>query len=352
MSSPATVAHNTLIEVQNLKTHFVLDEGLLKAVDGVSLSIERGKTLGLVGESGCGKSVTAQSIMRIVPPPGRIVQGKILYSRPGDGGSAGTVDLASLEASGTDMRRIRGKDITMIFQEPMTSFSPLHTIGNQIMEAILLHRSRDPAEAREIATDMLAKVGIPNPGQRIDQYPHELSGGMRQRAMIAMALSCNPSLLIADEPTTALDVTVQAQVIELMEGLRQELGMSMLYITHDLGVIAEVADEVAVMYLGRIIERGSVMDIFYHAAHPYTRALLQSVPRMGRRGQRRRLQAIRGTVPIPINLVDRCAFRTRCQHFERSKCMGSEPALVEIEKGHWVRCVRYDELGEGDGALP
>ncbi len=335
---------NALIEVQDLKTHFKLDEGLLRAVDGVSFTIERGKTLGLVGESGCGKSVTAQSIMRIVPTPGRIVQGKILFTHKANGGAGETVDLAQFEASGTPMRRIRGKDITMIFQEPMTSFSPLHTIGNQIIEAILLHRTSDRNEAREVAIDMLAKVGIPNPRKRIDTYPHQLSGGMRQRAMIAMALSCNPSLLIADEPTTALDVTVQAQVIELMEGLRQELGMSMLYITHDLGVIAEVADEVAVMYLGRIIERATAVEIFHHPLHPYTKALLESVPRMGRRGQGKRLQAIRGTVPIPINMKELCGFRTRCRHFDRVKCMVGDPPLLEVDPGHWVRCFRQEEL--------
>jgi peptide/nickel transport system ATP-binding protein len=265
----------------------------------VSLTIERGKTLGLVGESGCGKSVTAQSIMRIVPPPGKIVQGKILFTRQRDGNA---------------------------------------------MEAILLHRTKDQKEARAIALDMLTKVGIPNPKQRIDEYPHQLSGGMRQRAMIAMALSCTPSLLIADEPTTALDVTVQAQVIELMMGLRQELGMSMLYITHDLGVIAEIADEVAVMYLGKVIERGTAVDIFYHPYHPYTKALLQSVPHMGHRGEGKRLQAIRGTVPIPINMRDRCGFRTRCQEYDAGVCMSADPPLLEVESGHWARCYRYQSI--------
>ena len=244
---------NLLLEVRDLKTHFRLDEGLLKAVDDVSLSLDKGETLGLVGESGCGKSVIAQSVMNIVPSPSRI-EGSILFHREGAGQPSQPIDIAKLAPSGEQMRSIRGKDIGMIFQEPMTSLSPVHTIGNQILEPILLHSTSNRAEALSIALDMLCRVGIPNPRQRIREYPHQLSGGMRQRAMIAMALSCRPALLIADEPTTALDVTIQAQVLELMLRLREDLNMTMLFITHDLGVIAEIAHTVAVMYLGRIVE--------------------------------------------------------------------------------------------------
>ena len=330
---------DTIIEVQELKTYFYLDEGLLKAVDGVSFLIERGKTLGLVGESGCGKSITAQSILRIVPPPG-VSQGSILYHRQDGGAEPSTRNLVELKPSGSEMRAIRGKDITMIFQEPMSSFSPLHTIGNQIMEAILTHHTSDKAEAQEITLDMLDKVGISNPRQRIDEYPHQFSGGMRQRAMIAMALSCRPSLLVADEPTTALDVTVQAQVMELMIGLQEEFGMAMLYITHDLGVIAELADRIAVMYLGKIVEFGTAVDIFYHARHPYTRALLESVPKMGEKSDKR-LASIKGTVPVPIDVPDRCRFLTRCEHAMRA-CLSCEPSMIDTGEGHHVRCYLFE----------
>ena len=328
-----------LINVKNLRTHFFLDEGLLKAVDGVDFTIHKGETLGLVGESGCGKSVTAQSIMRIVPPPGKTEGEILLNARNGDG----PTNLVDLPPSGPEMRSIRGRDITMIFQEPMTSFSPLHTIGNQIEEAILLHRTSDRDEAKVIAIDMIGKVGISNPSQRLDSYPHEFSGGMRQRAMIAMALSCNPFLLIADEPTTALDVTVQAQVVDLMMSLREEYGMAILYITHDLGVIAEIADRIAVMYLGKVIEIGTSVDIFYHPVHPYTRALLESIPKMGQKTGKR-LAAIQGTVPIPINLQPRCGFEARCKHFQKESCRQGVPPLTDIGEGHQVRCFRHEEL--------
>lgn len=327
------------LEVNNLKTYFYLDEGILKAVDGANLRIEKGKTLGLAGESGCGKSVTAFSILRIVPPPGKLVEGKILlYQR--NGGKGISLDLARLHPSGRRIRSIRGKEITMIFQEPMTSFSPVHTIGDQIMEAILLHRTRSKREAREITLEMLARVSIPNPTQRIDEYPHQLSGGMRQRAMIAMALSCNPSLLIADEPTTALDVTVQAQILELMKDLQEEFGMSILFITHNLGVIAKMSDEVAVMYLGRIVEEGSVDDIFYEPLHPYTRALLKSIPKVGKKA-RVRLESIEGTIPLPLDLPLECTFFTRCRERKEGVCNRENPPLVEVKEGHKVRCFRY-----------
>ena len=332
--------NSPLLKINNLKTYFFLDEGTLKAVDGVDLEIKKGKTLGLVGESGCGKSVTAFSILRIISPPGKLIEGDILLYRE-NGEKKSPLNLAKLSPSGEEIRSIRGKEITMIFQEPMTSFSPVHTIGDQIMEAILLHRTNDKKEAREITLEMLAKVGIPNPVQRIDEYPHQLSGGMRQRAMIAMALSCNPSLLIADEPTTALDVTVQAQVLELMKDLQGEFGMSILFITHDLGVIAEMSDEVAVMYLGRVVEEASVYDIFHNPLHPYTKALLRSIPKVGKKA-RVRLESIEGTVPLPLDPPKECSFYSRCRERKEGICNKDIPPLVEIEKGHKVRCFLYE----------
>ncbi|ETW96061.1 MAG: ABC transporter ATP-binding protein, partial [Candidatus Entotheonella factor] len=269
-----------LLSVRNLQTHFPLDEGTVIAVDGASFDLYPGQTLGIVGESGCGKSVTARSILRILDKPGRIVSGEILLRRHGDNGHHDVVDLAGLDPDGQTMRTIRGGEIALVFQEPMTSFSPVHTIGNQMIEAIKLHRSVSKREARDIAIDLLRQVGIPLPGQRVDEYAFQLSGGLRQRAMIAMALSCHPSLLIADEPTTALDVTTQAQILDLMRSLQRDLGMAIMLITHDLGVIAEMADDVAVMYLGQVVESAPVDDIFHAPKHPYTQALLQSIPRM------------------------------------------------------------------------
>lgn len=329
-----------LIQVHDLRTHFKLDEGELKAVDGVTFSVNRGRILGIIGESGCGKSVTAQSILRIVPPPGRIVSGSVVFH----GGTSGPVDLAKLDATGKAIRSIRGNDIAMIFQEPMTSFSPVHTIGFQIVEALLLHRTKNKAEARELAVDFLDRVGIPNPALRFNDYPHQLSGGLRQRAMIAMALCCNPKLLVADEPTTALDVTVQAQILDLLLGLQERHGMAILYITHDLGVIAEICEEVAVMYLGKIVEHCSVHELFKHPLHPYTRRLLQSIPRAGKKA-RVRLDAIEGTVPVPIDLPDSCGFLARCTEFDRDRDRGlpGMPRLVEAKPGHLVRCHLYDK---------
>ncbi|MBE0698100.1 MAG: ABC transporter ATP-binding protein, partial [Anaerolineaceae bacterium] len=271
-----------LLEVKDLKTYFNVNEGVLKAVDGVSFVVNQEETLGLIGESGCGKSVTAHSILRIVPSPGKLVGGQIRLYHDNQ-----VTNLAELNPSGKSIRNIRGKDISMIFQEPMTSLSPVHTIGNQIREAIFLHRTEDRKEAQEIALDMLNRVGIANPTQRINEYPHQLSGGMRQRAMIAMALSCQPKLLIADEPTTALDVTVQAQILELIQELQEQFHMAVLYITHDLGVIADVCHRVAVMYLGKVVEFGTIRDIFYNPLHPYTVRLLKSRPSMSKHtGQR------------------------------------------------------------------
>jgi len=331
---------NGVISVSNLKTHFHLDDGVLRAVDGVSFRVERKQTLGLIGESGCGKSVTAQSILRIVPAPGRIVGGKITLARDGD-----EVELTSLEPGGSIIRSIRGKEISMIFQEPMTSLSPIHTIGDQIIEAILLHKTPDKKAARALAVDMLARVGIPNPEQRIDAYPHQLSGGLRQRAMIAMALSCSPKLLIADEPTTALDVTVQAQILDLMRVLQDQLGMSILYITHSLGVISEIGDDVAVMYLGRIMEYSTVRKVFLHPLHPYTVDLMKSIPKVGRKA-RTRLAAIKGSVPIPMNLPVECPFFPRCPRAMPGVCDRAVPALREAEEGHQVRCFLYGQEEE------
>jgi peptide/nickel transport system ATP-binding protein len=334
-------AVSAVLEIKALRTHFTMDEGILKAVDDVSLQVERKQVLGVIGESGCGKSVTAQSILRIVPSPGRIVSGEILLRR--DGGDA--VDLARLDPSGQEIREIRGKEISMIFQEPMTSLSPVHTIGNQIMEVVLLHDACGKGEARSRAIEMLTQVGIPNPALRIDAYPHQLSGGLRQRAMIAMALSCSPKLLIADEPTTALDVTVQAQILELMRRLQEQYGMAILYITHDLGVIAETADNVAVMYLGKVVEYATMRDTFHGPLHPYTVNLLRSIPTMGRKA-RVRLAAIKGTVPIPLNLPRQCGFFGRCPDAMPGTCDVAVPALREVSPGHQVRCFLHHDKRE------
>lgn len=325
----------SLLEVKNLKTHFFVDEGVLHAVDGIGFSINQEETLGLIGESGCGKSVTAASILRLIAPPGRIVAGEILLHRDSE-----IVDLAAIKPSGAQIRAIRGGDISMIFQEPMTSLSPVHTIGNQIREAVKLHRKVSGQMAQEIALDMLARVGIANPGLRIKAYPHHLSGGMRQRAMIAMALATHPKLLIADEPTTALDVTVQAQILDLIKELQDEFGMAVLFITHDLGVIAETCDRVAVMYLGKIVEYGTVRDIFYRPKHPYTVRLLKSRPRLSS-GQVERLESIEGNVPIPLDPPRQCGFASRCSDAILGHCDAEDPELVEPAKGHWVRCFLY-----------
>jgi oligopeptide/dipeptide ABC transporter ATP-binding protein len=315
-----------LIRVKDLRTSFFTPEGEVKAVDGVSFEIGEGKTLGLVGESGCGKSVTALSIMRLVPsPPGRIVGGEILYRGR---------DLLKLD--GESMRKIRGNEISMIFQEPMTSLNPVFTVGNQIGEAIHLHQGLGKRETRAKTIEMLKLVKIADPDSRVDDYPHQLSGGMRQRVMIAMALSCNPSLLIADEPTTALDVTIQAQIMELMQELQEQLGMSLLLITHDLGVVAEQADEVGIMYAGKIVERAPTKQIFSRPLHPYTVGLLNSLP--GARGhKKRRLDAIPGVVPSPLELPGGCRFRDRCPK-AAAMCAGAEPELLEKEQGHAVAC--------------
>ena len=320
-----------LIEIQDLSVHFYYEEGVVRAVDGIDLTISRRRVLGLVGESGCGKSVTALSILNLIPRPPAKAKGRILFfGTPGE-----PLDLINLYPKGDTIRGIRGKEISMIFQEPMTSLNPVYTIGEQITEAIVLHQKIDKREARRKAIEMLERVGIPSPERRIDDYPHQLSGGMRQRVMIAMALSCNPALLIADEPTTALDVTIQAQILELMKELQEEFESSILIITHDLGVVAEMADEVAVMYMGQIVEYAGVREVFHNPLHPYTQGLLRSVPVLGR-GGRERLVPIEGSVPDPYSLPKGCRFRPRCRHRDRM-CL-ELPALVECEKGHLVRC--------------
>lgn len=321
-----------LLEVKDLRIHFNLDDGVLKAVSGVNFTIPQGKVVGLIGESGCGKSITAHSLMKLLPKAARIVEGEIRYHRTGNE----VVDIAKLDPSGAEIRQLRGKEISMIFQEPMTSLSPVHSIGNQLMESILLHTTPNKAEAFALAVEMLRRVHISNPEQRMREYPHQLSGGMRQRVMIANALACSPRLLIADEPTTALDVTVQAQILELIAELQSQFQMSVLYITHNLGVVAEVCDEVLVMYLGKIVEAGDVRSIFRNPMHPYTQRLLDSTPRIGRGD--RRLSTIEGSVPIPINLPVQCGFYTRCPVAKVGVCNTASPALVEVEPRHAVRC--------------
>jgi peptide/nickel transport system ATP-binding protein len=330
-----------IVQIKDLKTYFDTLDGVVRAVDGVSLEIRPGETLGLVGESGCGKSVTAFSILRLLPPKtSRIVHGNIFYDR-GDGSPA--VDLTTVDPNGSLIRDIRGNHIAMIFQEPLTSLSPVHTVGNQIVEAIQLHRDLDDREARMEAISWLkmAGMGIRGTDQIIDQYPHRLSGGQRQRAMIAMALSCNPQLLIADEPTTALDVTIQAQILELMKNLQDQFGMAILMITHNLGVIAEMCDRVAVMYMGRIVETGDLRTIFRRPLHPYTVGLMRSIPHLGRR-VKARLTPIPGSVPPPYSVPVGCAFAPRCP-VPRSNacCQEQDTPLIEVEPGHHVRCPLY-----------
>ena len=325
-----------LIKVKGLKTYFYTEDGVGRAVDGVDFTIEREKTLGMVGESGCGKSVTALSIMRLIPtPPGRIEAGEILYHQNGD-----VIDLTKLDPKGPEMRSIRGNEIAMIFQEPMTSLNPVYTIGKQIMEAIILHQRLRKKEARKKAIEVLQAVGIPTPEQTIDEYPHKLSGGMRQRAMIAMALSCNPSLLIADEPTTALDVTIQAQVLDLMNNLRTEFKTAILFITHDLGVIANMADDVVIMYLGRIVEGAPVRDIFHNPKHPYTHGLMNSIPSLTST-RKERLTPIEGIVPDSFEVPPGCGFEPRCPH-AMEICRNQIPQLKEVAPGHLAACWLFE----------
>lgn len=331
-----------LLEVKDLKTHFFLDEGTVKAVDGVDFTVRRGVTLGIVGESGCGKSVTAFSILKLVTRPGRIVSGDILfYPVQGE-----VIDIAQLKETGPEIRDIRGNDIAMIFQEPMNSLSPVHTIGFQIRQSILLHnKGISKRKARAQAIKLLDQVGIPKPAERYGAYTFQLSGGMRQRAMIAMALACNPQLLIADEPTTALDVTTQAQILELMLSLQDEFGMSVMLITHDLGVVAEMCDEVVVMYLGEVAEQAPIHDLFKDPLHPYTQALLRSIPRLGL-GKKQELNPIEGAVPDPFARPTGCPFHPRCEKVIPGHCEKVHPDLITLADGRTVRCHLYNELAD------
>jgi oligopeptide/dipeptide ABC transporter ATP-binding protein len=316
---------DVLLEVQDLKTHFHVMDGTVKAVDGVSFSIRQGGRLALVGESGCGKSVTALSIMRLIAtPPGEYAGGRILFEG---------VDLLTIDDRA--IRKVRGGEIAMIFQEPMTSLNPVMTVGDQIMEAVLLHQTVNKKGARDITLQALKDVGVADPVRRLKQYPHELSGGMRQRIMIAMALSCNPKLIIADEPTTALDVTIQRQILELIKTIQERTGAALLLITHDLGVVAETVDDVAVMYAGRVVETGTVEEVLLHPRMPYTRGLLESIPSQGKRGQR--LSAIKGTVPNPFRLPPGCKFEPRCP-YAWDTCVESEPTLIELGPDRTARC--------------
>lgn len=331
-----------LLSVQQLKTYFMGDEGLAKAVDGASFDLYPNQTLGVVGESGCGKSVTARSILRIVDKPGKIIDGKILWRRPIQGDQAEITDLTSLSADGSEMRSIRGKEIAYVFQEPMTSFSPVHTIGNQICEGITYHLKLKEKQACVLAAEMLKLVGIPQPDRVLDEYAFQLSGGLRQRAMIAMALSCSPNLLIADEPTTALDVTTQARILDLLKELQQRSGMAVMLITHNLGVIAEMANSVAVMYLGRMVETASVGDLFHNPKHPYTRALLLSIPSV-QSIPRMKLPTITGSIPHPYNRPPGCPFHPRCPNFIAGVCDKYEPDLLPVSPNHNVSCFLYQK---------
>jgi peptide/nickel transport system ATP-binding protein len=328
--------HQPLLSVRNLKTYFFQDEGTVKAVDGATFDVYPGKTLGIVGESGCGKSVTAQSILRIVDQPGRIVSGEIILRRA----NGDEMDLTQLHPNSKEIRTIRGAEIGLVFQEPMTSFSPVHTVGNQIIEAVRLHCGANERESRAKAIEALRQVGIPKPERRIDEYAFELSGGLRQRAMIAVALSCDPRLLIADEPTTALDVTTQAQILDLLRQLQQQRGMAIMLITHNLGVIAEMADDVVVMYLGRVVEEGPVDDIFHSPRHPYTKALLRSIPSI-ESTPRVELPTISGSIPHPYNRPSGCPFYPRCPDFMSGTCDIAEPALFAINDRQKVSCFLY-----------
>jgi len=329
-----------LLSVRDLRTSFFQDEGITKAVDGATFDVMPGKTLGIVGESGCGKSVTAQSILRIVDLPGRIVGGEIVLTRA-DGSK---VDLVKLRRNGREMRSIRGGEIGLVFQEPMTSFSPVHTVGQQIIEAVRLHAGVDKKEARRRGIEVLRSVGIPKPERRIDEYSFELSGGLRQRAMIACALASNPRLLIADEPTTALDVTTQAQILDLLRRIQQERGMAIMLITHNLGVIAEMADDVVVMYLGRVVEEGRVDDIFHNPKHPYTKALLQSIPSV-ESTPRVKLPTISGSIPHPFNRPAGCPFHPRCVSFMPGRCDRAVPQLGAVGPGQKASCFLYGDGG-------
>jgi peptide/nickel transport system ATP-binding protein len=341
-----------LLKVEDLKAYFFMDEGVVKAVDGVSFDVHPGKVVGIVGESGCGKSVTMKAILQILEPSAKIVSGKVTLRRriePQDPNSPEElVELTRLRPNSRQMRNLRGAEIALIPQEPMAAFSPVHTVGNQIMEAILLHQNVSKQQARQIAIDVFRSVGISMPEQRIDNYSWELSGGLRQRAIIAMALSCNPRLLIADEPTTAIDVTTQAQILTLLRTLQEERQTSIIFITHDLGVIAQMADEVVVMYLGMVMEKGPVHEIFKKAQHPYTQALLRSIPSI-QSHSRVKLPTIAGSIAHPFNRPTGCPFHPRCIHFIRGVCDTSQPTPIQIAANHTASCFLYDPSASQQG---
>ncbi len=336
MTVPTLPESETILEINNLKTYFYLEAGTVRAVDGVNLTLQRQQTLGLVGESGCGKSITAMSIMRLIQsPPGKIVDGQIiLHTKEGD-----EVDIAALNPKGTTMRKIRGAEIAMVFQEPMTSLNPLQRVGAQIAESVLLHQKVGEKEALDRALEMLTKVQISAPKQRLDEYPHQMSGGMRQRVMIALALSCNPSILIADEPTTALDVTVQAQILDLMRQLQADFNSSIILITHNLGVVSQLADYVGVMYLGKVVEYAAVRELFHHPFHPYTVGLLNSVPVFGKKSAHDLIPIV-GMVPSPMSEIRGCAFAARCPRV-LPICLEQQPELREVSAGHQAACWLY-----------
>ncbi|MBX3082342.1 MAG: ABC transporter ATP-binding protein [Anaerolineae bacterium] len=335
---------NSLLQVKNLRTHFFLHEGTVRAVDGVDFTLTRRSTVGIVGESGCGKSVMAFSILHLINKPGRIVSGEVLFDRAEDEKSTpDVVDLAALKENSAELRAVRGKDISMIFQEPMNSLSPVHTIGDQITEGMLLHTDMTKKQAWARAVELLHEVGIPKPDERVHHYTFQLSGGMRQRAMIAAALACNPKLLIADEPTTALDVTTQAQILDLLNKLQERFGMAVMLITHDLGVVAETCDEVVVMYLGEVVEQSSVDKLFHEPLHPYTQALLNSVPKLGY-GRQQRLDPIRGSIPDPFSRPQGCPFHDRCDKRIPGKCNVIHPDLLKMPDGRTVRCLLYEDV--------
>ena len=356
-----------LIEVKDLRVEFDVRAGIVKAVDGLNLTIHRGKTLGVIGESGCGKSMTARAILNMIPKPGKITNGKILYHRRvqhnGHGNLDDVVELTQLDPDGKIIREIRGGEIGMIFQEPMSSLTPVYTagthineavslhhltpvrkIGDQLAEQVMAHQKVTKEEARQIGIDMLRRVGIPKPNERVDSYPHQLSGGQRQRVMIAIALSCEPAMLIADEPTTALDVSIEAQILDIMRELQDSVNMAIMFITHNLGVIASMAEEIVVMYMGKAVEQAKVVELFKDAKHPYTQALLRSIPKLGEKQEGSRLASISGMTPDPFNLPTGCVFHPRCPMFMPGKCDKIVPKWTKVGEDHWVSCLLYEEV--------
>ncbi|HKY52902.1 MAG TPA: ABC transporter ATP-binding protein [Anaerolineales bacterium] len=361
------IENEPLVEVKDLRVEFDVRAGIVKAVDGLNLTIYRGKTLGVIGESGCGKSMTARAILNMIPKPGKITNGKIVYHRRvsnnGHGQLDDVIELTQLDPDGKIIREIRGGEIGMIFQEPMSSLTPVYTagthineavslhhltpvrkVGDQLAEQVMAHRAVTKEEAREIAINMLRRVGIPKPTERVDSYPHQLSGGQRQRVMIAIALSCEPDMLIADEPTTALDVSIEAQILDIMRELQESVNMAIMFITHNLGVIASMADEIVVMYMGKAVERAKVLDLFKDAKHPYTQALLKSIPKLGEKKRGQRLASISGMTPDPFNLPTGCVFHPRCPMFMPGKCDKIVPSWKQVGEDHWVSCLLYEEV--------